>query len=519
MDDIEIEHLRSKLLGSLHEFIDYFFYLRNGRTFNAPDVLGRKSHVSILCEELTKLFRLQTLNLLVNIPPGSGKSVTFTYYIAWAYAHYHDCQNIYISYSSELAETHTAEIKAIMSIPLYRKLFGAYIDPNSSAKGDFRVNHESLPGQGRTCAKGSSGGITGINSGLQDARDGQGLPRYSGGAFMDDLHKPDEVHSDVRRERVIKNYNETIKPRRRGNYVCMALFGQRLHEDDVCQFIMDGRDGQIWKHVELQSLDAAGNAMAPHIISKEQLLIEQKFNEYVFWSQHQQRPVSAAGGIFKKDWFKILRDEPDIIYSFITADTAESEAEWADYTAFAFWGLYKLKVGLTDVPGEYALHRISHRLIKVEPKDLKDEFMDYYTECLRYKCPVSAAAIERKSSGTGLISVLKEIPGVRVINIERNASSGNKTTRFLECQRYVAEGKISLLNDSRNKDEFIDHMGKITANGTHKHDDLADVTADAIKITFIDKLITRQVSASRYDELAINYSIEHNKQQRDARFK
>jgi hypothetical protein len=32
-------------------------------------------------------------------------------------------------------------------------------------------------------------------------------------------------------------------------------------------------------------------------------------------------------------------------------------------------------------------------------------------------------------------------------------------------------------------------MGKITANDTHRHDDIADTCADAVKIALIDKLL------------------------------
>lgn len=515
----ELDELRYTLLGSFHEFIKYFYYLRNGATFNSPHPVSRRSHVSILCEELSRIARLEELNLMLNLPPGHGKSTFLVYFLAWTYAHYHDCQNIYISYSSELAETHTAEVKAIMSLSMYKTLFQTSIDPSSSAKGDFKVIHATKPGSGRTVARGSAGGITGINGGLQYAIDEYGKPRFSGIVIMDDLHKPDEVHSDLRRERVIKNYNETIKMRRRSNNVGMVLLGQRLHEDDICQFILDGKDGEHWRHVVLQSLDGAENALAPHIISKERLLVERKFNEYAFYSQHQQTPMPAGGGIFKTDWFKVIDYEPDVLYSFITADTAESQAEYADYTAMSFWGVYKIKIGAQET-SEYGLHRISHRLLKCEPNALKDEFLDYYTECLRYKCPVSAAAIEKKSTGTTLISLLKGTPGLRVINIERSAASGNKTTRFLECQRYVAEGKISLNKNSKNMEEFVTHMGKITANNSHRHDDLADTMADAIKLTYIDKIILYHLSGTQnYDNLANNYGLAQAKTGQHGRFK
>ncbi len=496
------ENERINLLGSLLEFTKTFYFLRNGRAFQTPDVVGRESHVFTVCRELSKLFRLQTTNLLLNIPPGHGKSTLLSYFVAWCYAHYHDCQFVYISYSAELAETHTAEIKAIMQLPIYQKLFQTTIDPNSAAKGDFRINHAFKPGQGRCTARGSAGSITGLNCGLPDARDSAGNPRFSGLAIMDDLHKPDEVHSDVKRERVINNYNETIKMRRRGIYVGSCLLGQRLHEDDICQFILDGKDGLPWEHVVLKSLDDAENALAPHIISKAQLINERKYNPYAYWAQHQQQPQPSGGGIFQLSWFKLLPEEPKIICSFVTVDSAESQEQWADFTAFSFWGLYQVEFNNAPVPGEFALHCINALQIKIEPKDLKNEFMDFYTNCLRHSCPPTVAAIEKKSSGTGLISMLKEIPGIRIIDIERTARSGSKTDRFLECQQYVAQGLISLPAKGKHVTDFLEHMRKITANATHRHDDLADTMADAIRIALIEKQLNRSVVTTDYGVLA-----------------
>jgi predicted phage terminase large subunit-like protein len=513
LSELEIEACR--LQGSLLEFIKTFYFLRNGRKFEVRNVIGRESHVLTVCRELVSLFRLETSNLIVNIPPGCGKSTLLTYFVSWAYAHYHDCQFIYISYSSELAETHTAEIKAIMQLPLFHRLFKCRIDPTSSARGDFRVIHDTKPGSGRTVAKGSAGSITGLNAGLQTALDSKGNPRFSGLPIMDDLHKPDEVHSDVRRESVIRNYNETIKMRKRSTYVGSVLLGQRLHEGDICQFIIDGKDGQNWRHVILPGLDEAENALAPHIISREQLLIEREVNPYTFWAQQQQNPQPTGGSLFRKDWFKILYEEPEFLSTFVTVDSAESQKQYADYTAMSFWGIYPVKFNNTIVQGKYAIHCIDAIQMRIEPKDLQREFFDFWNNCLRHKKQPNMAAIEKKSSGTGLISSLSEIPGIRILNIERSGISGSKTDRFIECQRYVGDGHVSILSNGKHTEMFLSHMAKITANNTHRYDDLADTMADAIKIALIDKLVvSMHTNSVEYDVLSREFGASNNRYER-----
>ena len=512
---LDLYHQRFRLQGSLLEFIKAFYFLRNNRTFDIPEPVSRENHVNIVLRELVKVFHLETSNLMVNLPPGHFKSTMLCYFIAWAYTHYPDCNFVYISYSAELAEGHTAEIKAIMQLPLYVKLFGVTVAKDSQARGDFRTVSLDGRGGGRCTARGSAGSITGLNCGLPNAIDKNGNPRFSGLALMDDLHKPMEVHSDLKRSTVITNYNQTIKPRRRGVHVGQVLLGQVLHEDDITQFIKRGEDGLDWKIVELQSLDEAENALAPNLISKAELIREREINPYMFWSQHQQRPVAAGGGIFQSAWFKLLPDMPDIITSMVTVDCSETEAEYNDATVFSFWGMYKIKLNGVET-GQYGLHWLDCRELRIEPKDLENEFLDFWTECLRFsKCPPSIAAIERKSMGTMLCSTLKNVPGIRVMNIERSAKSGSKTDRFLECQKYVAQGFVSLPENGKHTTMCVEHMRKITANNTHRWDDIADTMADAVRIGLIEKsIVNTTITKTDYNSIGKSILTTQNKLQR-----
>src|SRR5262249_10851257 len=156
-----------------------------------------------------------------------------------------------------------------------------------------------------------------------------------------------------------------------------------------------------------------------------------------------QDPLPAGGGLFKRAWFPLLSDMPDIIATFVTADTAETEKEYNDATAFSFWGLYRLSFNGEET-GEYGLYWIDCAELRVEPKDLKDEFLDFWTSCMRFKVKPRIAAIEKKSTGVTLVSTLKNTPGIRIMDIPRDRSSGSKTNRFLEIQPFIAGGQVSL---------------------------------------------------------------------------
>lgn len=474
--DKELAVYKSQLLGSLLLFVRTFFKAQTGREFVVSTPSGRESHHITICRSLTQLFNLEETRLVINVPPGHGKSTLLQYFVAWSWAHYPDAKFLYISYSHDEASKNTAMIRSLVSLPLYRKMFGVQIDQASSAKDDFKTTQG-----GAIIAFGSGGAVTGKDAGFP------GCDRFSGMLIMDDMHKPDEVHSDTMRTGVTKNYKETIAQRPRSPNVPQVFIGQRLHEDDVAAFFISGSDGYDWGQVVLKGMDDAGNALDPGVKTAEELKKLEEFSPYVYWSQYQQQPQPAGGGIFKTKDFMILDEEPKLITTFITADTAETSKSHNDASVFSFWGLYKVddfKRGELDL---YAIHCIDCIELRVEPKMLESEFLSFYSECCMHKQPPSFVAIEKKSTGVTLISVLSDVRGLIVRDIKRSRASGSKIDRFLEIQQYVGKKLVSLPKIGKHTDGFIEHCSKITANNTHRHDDIADTLYDAIKIALIDK--------------------------------
>lgn len=482
-NDRDMIEFAEELKGSLLKFIKYFFEKRTGRPFTMSLPDGRESHYITVCRELMSYSRLETKHLMINLPPGFGKSTLLSYWVCWNFTKFPDCKFLYISYSKSLAEKHTAEIKAIMSMREYQLLFDVHLADDSQAKGLFRTTVGGSVG-----AYGSQSSITGQDAGSPN------LDRFSGCVIIDDAHKPDEVSSDVMRQSVIDNYNQTIKPRPRGNNVGILMIGQRLHEEDLPAWLEAGKDGNKWKIIKLKAIDVAGNALAPNIISKEKLLIEKEFNPYVFSSQYQQEPVPASGGIFQKDWFVKLDIEPKILKTFITVDTAETEKTYNDASVFSFWGIYRPVVHGRQIDDLLALHCLDSWELRVEPKDLVNSFLDFWAQCMQYKIKPSLVAIEKKSTGSTLISYLKNAPGIRVHAIERSRASGSKTERFLRCQPFISNKLVSFPANAKHTSWAIEHMGKITANDTHAHDDFGDTCADAIQLALIDKTVSFDVS-------------------------
>jgi predicted phage terminase large subunit-like protein len=471
-----------ELQGSYLFFCQFFFPFVTGREFHISQPVGRESHFVTISRELTKVARLETLSLLINVPPGHGKSVMMCMWMAWTMSQFQNSQYLYISYGHELAAKHTAFVKRIIECSQYRSLFGINVRQDSRAKDFFQTE------TGATVkAFGSSGAIVGQDAGLPNCE------HFTGAIILDDMIKVDEAHSDTIRERVIQNYRETILQRPRGPNVPIISIGQRVHEQDISAYMLSGQDERKYRAVVLKAIDDAGNALYPELNPLDQLLEKKDKNPYVFASQYQQNPIPSGGALFKPQDFVELDEEPEILMTFITADTAETSKSYNDASAFSFWGMYKLPAG------QLALHWLDCLELRIEPKDLESEFMSFYGDCMLHACKPLVAAIEQKSTGVTLCSILKNMRGLRIIEVKRTKTSGSKANRYLEMQPIIASKLISFTRGAKHKDVVVSHMMKITANDSHRWDDICDTAYDAIKLALIDKTLLPEQDVNKGD--------------------
>jgi predicted phage terminase large subunit-like protein len=258
-----------------------------------------------------------------------------------------------------------------------------------------------------------------------------------------------------------------------------------VHEDDLAARL--AATGE-WEILSLPALDVNNNALDPRLHTTEMLLKIKELTPYVFAAQYQQDPLPPGGAVFKEEWFVLTDDNPEIIATFITCDTAETDKSYNDATVFSFWGVYKIKHGNMD-SGVLGLHWLDCVEIRVEPYQLESEFMSFYSACMRFSVKPKLVGIERKSTGTTLVSVLKQYQGLRIVPIERNSASGSKAQRFMEIQQYIASRQVSLTRGAKHTKHCVDHMTKITQNNAHRFDDIADTCADACRMVFIDKVV------------------------------
>lgn len=476
--ELELVQLRLQQFQSLLTFTRTFYRIRTGRDFVINQPVSRESHYLTIARALEGVIIGKCRRLIINVPPRYGKSELLIHFIAWSLARYPDSNYLYVSYSHSLAKKQTQTIRSIVNMAEYRSLFGFRLTDDTQAKDDF----ETTSG-GSVYAAGAGGTITGRGAGIK------GSSRFGGIIGIDDIHKPDEATSDTIREGIIEWYYNTLVSRTNDPTTPIVYIGQRVHEHDLASML---RATGEWDEVVIPAIDPAGNALDPSMHDIKALRKMEEESPYNFASQYMQDPQPAGGGIFKREWFKCLERDPEVFDTFMTVDSAETVHDYNDATVFSFWGIYEITYEGRHT-GVYALHWLACRELRIEPKDLESEFMDFYRHCMLHPVKPHIVAIERKSTGVTLASVLKDMQGLRVLDIARTKASGSKTQRYLEIQPYVSTKRVSLPMFGEHTEQCIEHCRKITANNTHRHDDIADTLYDAVKLALIDGVIGSRI--------------------------
>lgn len=477
-------------------FAKYFYNLRTGRDYSISKPISREPHQITMSKQVPRLINHEVNRLLLRVPPRYGKTEFAILLCAYCIAYYPGSNYIYVSYSSDLAIKQTKTIKSIIQLPQFGQIYGVELDKSSKASDDWMTNTGC-----RMLGAGAAGPITGNGAGIRFSEEFGGL------IVLDDLHKPIEVSHDKSREEIKHWYTNTLLSRLNNPKKTPVLgIAQCVHEDDVFENLLKiGTDKQSenpidtekWEVVLLQGIDDAGNALDPDMHSVQKHLDMKEKMPYFWWSQYQHKPQPAGGGIFKRDWFQFHNEDPPIMTTFITVDTAETEKTWNDATVFSFWGLYKIKFGdiATDL---YGLHWLDCREIRVEPNQLKEEFDQFFLNCCRFSIRPAVVGIEKKSTGATILSTLRGYQGIRVVDtidyridpiLKDSLKRCKKIYRFLNCQPYVSEKRISFTVGMKHATMCIDHLAKITANDSHAFDDIADTMADAIHMALITDFI------------------------------
>jgi len=286
----EMAEARKKARTDFYFFARWMFLQRKGfQWLRAP-------HHQEICSALDRVFIGRTKRLIINIPPRYSKTeLAVVNWMAWCLGMVPDAEFIHTSYSGRLAGNNSWQCREVVSSPEFRSIFpGTTLRDDSKAKDEWRTTAGGI-----VYATGAGGTITGYGAGKH--REG-----FGGAIIIDDPHKADEARSDVIRQGVIEWFQNTLESRKNSPDTPIILIMQRLHENDLAGWLLNGGNGEEWELVCLPALREDGTALWPEKHSVEVLRRMQSAAPYTFAGQYQQRPAPPEGNIFKPDKIEIV---------------------------------------------------------------------------------------------------------------------------------------------------------------------------------------------------------------------
>lgn len=295
-------------------------------------------HIKVLADELQAVAEGRNNRLLINVPPGTAKSlITNVMFPAWLWTRSPEKRVISASFSLSLATRDSRKCRTLITSDWYQQLWPLALKDDENRKIAFENEHrgarEAMP---LTSMTGSRGNIV----------------------IIDDPHSVDSAKSAAERKRTCETFLEAVPSRLNDPETdAIIVIMQRLHQEDVAGAILE-RPELGYVHLCIPML-GDGIQRAPTasgwIDTREEgePMFPSRFgpkwwaqtkggmSPYVWSGQYQQNPVPSNDGFFVRDWFNRYdkADLPSVLNYYLTSDHAPGGKAKSDFNVFRVWGV------------------------------------------------------------------------------------------------------------------------------------------------------------------------------------
>lgn len=418
--------------------------------------------VEAICDHLEAVTAGDIHRLLINVPPGTMKSLLVSViWPAWEWGPRGKQSMRYLgtAHKQDLAVRDSTKCRRLIKSDWYQSLWPVELTGDQNAKTKFE---NTATGFREAMAFTSMTGSRGDR------------------VILDDPHSVDDANSRVRLAADVVTFREALPSRVNNDNSAIIIIMQRLAVGDVSDAALElgyehllipmryeaGRSKWVVGNGDPRQTD--GELMFPERFAEATVAeLESSLGSHASAGQLQQRPSPRGGGVIKGAWFGRYSIPPDLQHRAIFADTAQKTGERNDYSVFQLWGR-------TAQGKAYLLDQIRG---KWEAPDLLRQAIDFWRKATATS-PVRGMYIEDKASGTGLIQELKANHGIPVIPIPR---STDKYTRVMDALPFIEAGHV-FIPDAPWTSDFVGECEAFAADNTHQHDDQIDPMTDAIRI-------------------------------------
>lgn len=322
---------------SLHSFV------KEAWKIVEPDSPFRDNwHIRGICQHLESVAKGQILQLLINVPPGTSKSlISCVFFPAWIWATQPGKRFLYFSYSETLALRDSLKTRDIIRNTWFQDRWPLKLKRDR----DTATRFENELGGWR----------------LVGSISGRGLGEHGDYSIVDDPHNVLQAESEADRQTVARWFEGVFCVRGEVRGAKRILIMQRLHSLD-CSGIAIEKKG--WEHLCLPMRYEPNHPQAttkerptclgfidPRIVDGELLWpeiypeirianMEVNMGAYGSAGQLQQRPAPRGGGMFKREWFTIVTSIPPLRRIVAYVDKAGTKTGTGAETAIVLIGEY-----------------------------------------------------------------------------------------------------------------------------------------------------------------------------------
>ncbi len=501
MREIRHRQLRKRFAApdGLIAFIRHFWHvLEPGRPFVEGWALRT------MCKHLTAVTDGHITRLLINVPPGSMKSLLVNvFWPAWEWSAKNrpDLRYISFSYASHLTWRDNQKFLDLIESRDFQALYGKRFALKDKSK--VKVSNTGTGFKFATS-------VGGVGTGERGDR-----------VLLDDPHNVKESESDVVRTETVRWFKEAMSNRLNDmTKSVIIVIMQRVHEDDVSGAILADKLGYV--HLCMPMEFEPDRRCTTYMRGKPFWTDPRKFTDECFWperfdpaavvmckllgehafaGQYQQRPEPRGGGLFKRHYWRRweLKEPalklPKLHYVVASLDGAFTEKKENDPSGFTCWGAF------TDLEGNasaltltaWRKHLPLHGKCREKRKDEPwaayklDTGHDWgLVQWLNYECHrwggVDKLLIENKANGHDVASEMLRLFAWGKFVVELvDPGQNDKFARAIAVQPVFAEGLVYTLEDKLGRKWVTDLITELAMFPRGRYDDQVDSTTQALK--------------------------------------
>ena len=419
-------------------------------------------HIECICAHLEAVTRGEINRLLINVPPGTSKSLlTSVMWPAWEWGPQDKRTYRYLntSFNEGPVTRDTRKMRDLVASSWYRTLWPKV----------------RLTRTGETSfANSSTGSREGVPFGSLTSQRGDRL-------IIDDPHSTETAESDADRLKTTRRFREGAINRLNDQAKsAIVVIMQRLHTEDLSGVIE--KLGLDYTHVMLPMEFEPARALQSNIYSdprtvEGELLDPVRFppnviedlklgmTSYGYAGQYQQRPTAREGGLFKHHWFadKIVKQVPSggrYCRAWDFAGTVKKSKGKPDWTV----GLRMVRVGT-----KYYIDHI--RRLQDTPGIVEANVKG----CAATDPRGTVIRIPQDPGQAGVAQRDAYLASLAGYNVKAMSVTGDKETRAQPAAIQAQAGNIYLVEGQWNA-AFLDEICTFPMGS---HDDQVDALSDA----------------------------------------